>query len=321
MSSNVQIERSVAPVTVVVVSYRSEETLERCLQSIYQQTLLPEKVILVENSATNPEVLRIVQLYASTEVIFSGSNLGFSAGNNLAAQQVQSKYIAFLNPDAYADEGWLERLMCAVDRNPSVKAFGSKQIDADDPTRLDGCGDALHFTGLVWRIGHGKTLDYVCGEKGFFSPSGASALYDAEVFNLLGGFDEDFFCYVEDVDLGFRLLNAGYASLFVEDAVVYHHGGVSSQGESDFAIYHGHRNLEWLYIKNMPIMAMVLLLPVHLAMILLVMVYYSMRGRTRVILRAKYDALRGVGKNFKKRTSIFSSGGMSVSSLLRKMVF
>ena len=121
----------------------------------------------------------------------------------------------------------------------------------------------------------------------------------------MDGFDEDFFCYFEDVDLGFRLRLAGHRCLLVPDAVVYHVGSATTGGQhGDFAVYHGHRNLVWTYVKNMPGALFWLLLPAHIALNLVTIVWFSLRGQGAVILKAKRDALCGLPRMWKKRRDI-----------------
>jgi GT2 family glycosyltransferase len=126
-----------------------------------------------------------------------------------------------------------------------LRRIGSKLVKAADLAVLDGVGDAYHISGLVWRMGHGEPVASFSEQvREVFSPCAAAALYRRSVLLEVGGFDEDFFCYVEDVDLGFRLRLAGHKALSVPDAVVYHVGSATTGGQhSDFAVYHGHRNL------------------------------------------------------------------------------
>lgn len=140
-----------------------------------------------------------------------------------------------------------------------------------------------------------------------FSPCAAAALYRRSALRAVGGFDEDYFCYVEDVDLGFRLRLAGHKALYVPDAVVHHVGSGTTGGQhSDFAVYHGHRNLVWTFVKNMPGMLFWLLLLLHVMINLATILWFAVKGRGGVILRAKRDALLGLprmcasGKRFNR---------------------
>lgn len=117
---------------------------------------------------------------------------------------------------------------------------------AERSDRLDGIGDVYHLSGLVWRNGYGAALrpDYERGME-IFSACAGAALYRRAALSAIGGFDKGYFCYVEDVDLGFKLRLAGNRAMYVQDAVVRHIGSVSTGGvHSDFAVYYGHRNSE-----------------------------------------------------------------------------
>lgn len=304
-------------VTVVIVNWNSGVHLVKCLDKLCDQTLVPTKIIIVDN-ASHDGSERVVQEYNNTILIQALSNLGFAGGNNLAFNEVDTQYIALLNPDAFPEPTWLEKLVEAAEKYPAVAAFGSRQMTHGSNGIIDGLGDVYHLSGLVWRSGHGHQLvpDEIQNRE-IFSPCAGAALYRSEALKLAGGFDEDFFCYVEDVDLGFRLRLAGYRSILVADAVVEHVGSASTGGKhSDFAIYHGHRNLVWTYIKNMPGWMFWALLPLHLLMNIVAIVRFSLTGQGGVIIRAKKDALLGFSKMWKKRRLIQKERKILISQLL-----
>lgn len=297
------------PAQIVIVNWNSWQLLEQCLQALARQTWQDFKVVVVDNASTQPMPERFLEHHAGIELIWSERNLGFAAANNLAIRNMQNaEWVALLNPDAFPEPDWLARLMEATQQHPGYAAFGSRQLIAGSEHLLDGDGDAYHISGLVWREGHGKAVASAKQEaREIFSPCAAAALYRRDALLEAGGFDEDFFCYVEDVDLGFRLRLIGHRSLLVPAAVVRHVGSATSGGRrSDFTVYHGHRNLVWCYVKNMPPALFWALLPLHLAMNLAVIVAYILRGQARIILKAKRDALYGLPSVWKKRKHIQS---------------
>ena len=175
------------------------------------------------------------------------------------------------------------------------------------PGQLDGVGDVCHVSGLVWRHAHDRPERDVpeAGRSGpVFAACAAAALYRRDDWVRMGGLDERFFCYVEDVDLGFRLQLAGRPCRYVADAVVHHLGSASSGVGSDFAVYHGHRNLEWLFLKNMPAPLLWRYLPLHLVTWPLLLVWFTARGRGWSFVRAKWDAVRGMGEAWRARTAV-----------------
>lgn len=307
------------PIAVVIVNWNSWEYLERCLEALAKQTYKDFSVTIIDNASKDDMPLQLLTIFPHARLVRNINNLGFAAGNNVAINRFtcESEWVALINPDAIPEPCWLDALLHAAKSNVGFDIFGSKLVDATDPTLLDGVGDIYHISGRVWRNAHGTSIR--CFSKiqhEIFSPCAAAALYRRVALIGVGGFDEDFFCYVEDVDLGFRLRLAGHKAMLVSDAVVRHVGSASTGGQhSDFSIYHGHRNLVWTYIKNMPGVLFWLCLPLHLALNIFSIFYFSLKGQMRVILRAKWDALKGVPKMWRKRREIQSRRVVSVREI------
>jgi GT2 family glycosyltransferase len=307
-------------VTVLIVNWNGEQFLERCLTALLAQTVTPYEIILVDNASTDGS-LEIARRFPSVRLLAQNSNTGFARGNNLAinAAAAGSEWIALLNPDAFPEPRWLEECLLSAQLNPQFDIFASKLLNAADPTVLDGAGDAYHVSGLVWRTAHGIPASALQGsEYEVFSSCAAAALYRRSALLEVGGFDEDFFCYVEDVDLGFRLRLAGYRCLYVPKSVVHHVGSGATGGKnSDFSVYHGHRNLVWTFVKDMPGLLFWLLLPLHVMVNLASIIWFAFRGQGRVVWRAKRDALLGLPKMWRKRQQIQKSRIASISDIWR----
>jgi len=306
--------------TVVVVNWNGEQFLERCLAALLVQTATPHEIILLDNASTDGSV-EIARKFPSVRLMALEQNTGFARGNNLVidSASMASEWFALINPDAFAAPRWLESLLAAAESNPEFDVFGSKLVNSADPTLLDGTGDAYHISGLAWRTAHGVPVSHLGeNECEIFSPCAAAALYRRSALLEAGGFDEDFFCYVEDVDLGFRLRLAGYRCLYVPQSVVHHVGSGTTGGKnSDFSVYHGHRNLVWTFVKNMPGVLFWLLLPLHVALNLVSILWFALRGQGAVILRAKRDALFGLPKMWRKRRLIQKARVASVGDIWR----
>lgn len=292
-------------VAVIIVNYNSGALLAECLRHLELQTIQPESVLVVDNASFD-ESADSLQGFLDVIVLKMKSNLGFAAGNNRALAKCDTEFVALLNPDAFPEPDWLEQLLNAAKTNPSVAMFGSRQLCHENPEILDGIGDIYHMSGLVWRQRHGKRQQATdLASREVFSPCAAAALYRRQALMDAGGFDEDYFCYVEDVDLGFRLRLAGHKAMYVPDAIVRHVGSATSGGQhSNFSVYHGHRNLVWTYVKNMPGILFWLLLPLHLALNILTVIWFTIRGKGKVVLWAKLDAIKGLPKAWVKRTQI-----------------
>jgi len=284
-------------------------------------------VLVIDNASDKPAPAELLSKHPRVTLIQNQTNLGFAAANNQAIKWFEdAEWLALLNPDAFPEPDWLEQIIAAARENPGYTAFASRQLMDVSRDLLDGDGDAYHVSGLVWREGHGKNKSEATQElREIFSPCAAAALYRRDALMSVDGFDEDFFCYVEDVDLGFRLRLMGCRCLLVPRAVVHHIGSATTGGQqSDFAVYHGHRNLVWTYVKNMPGWLFWVCLPLHIAMNFATVGVFIMRGKGRVILRAKWDAIRGLPKMWRKRQDIQRKRVTSVGEIWRvldKLVF
>ncbi|MES2071513.1 MAG: glycosyltransferase family 2 protein [Pseudomonadota bacterium] len=309
-----------AKVTVIIVNFNGGAWLQRCVAALLEQTWPAHEIILVDNASSDGSAQAIVELFPTVRVVEAGANLGFAAGNNLAVRlaAADSDWFALLNPDAFPEPTWLESLVDAARNHPEYAFFGSRLMDANTPTLLDGTGDVYHTSGLVWREAHGKLLDdSLLQPKEIFSTCAAAGMYRKDVFLESGGFDEDYFCYVEDVDLGFRYRLLGHRCLYVPDSMAHHVGSAITGKRSDFSVYHGHRNLVWTYVKDMPGALFWLLLPLHLALNVLTVIYFILQGQGKVILSAKWDAIKGLPKMWRKRALIQSSRRATTGDIWR----
>lgn len=316
------LARVAADVLVVIVNWNSGENLQRCLDALAQQRVNGFRTLVVDNGSRDGSAALAEGGLPDVDLFRVGKNEGFARANNLAfARAVDCKWIALLNPDAYPEPDWLERLLDAAREEPDYAFFASRLLCAKDPALLDGAGDEYHISGLMWRRGHRKLAAgaYQRREEAF-SACGAAALFRRDAILAAGGFDEDFFCYVEDADLAFRLRLLGHRCLYVPDAVVRHVGSAASGVRSDFSLYHGHRNLVWCYIKNMPGALFWLYLPMHLLLNITTLIWFTLEGRGRIIFKAKWDALRGFPRAWQKRKEVQKKRVASLRDIRRTMV-
>lgn len=307
--------------SIVVVNYNAGAMLGRVMSALSQQTFQHFEVIVIDNHSTDESWQVTEGTPFPCHLIRLDNNIGFCAANNLAiAQHIQADWVFLLNPDAYPEPDCLKNIAKNIAQKPDVDCFACTLINASHPTQLDGVGDIYHVSGLHWRHGHGSNRATAPTQPTeVFSACAAAAIYRASTFRQLGGFDESYFAYSEDVDLGFRLRLAGGMSLLLPDARVHHVGSGITGRNSDFSIYHGHRNLTWTFIKNIPAPLMPILLPIHLAMILLVGLKFASSGHLKPYARAKWDALRQLGPRLISRKKIQHTRVCSCLALLRIM--
>jgi GT2 family glycosyltransferase len=317
------IERCPMPlVSIILVSWNSAAHLPSCLDCLARQTLRNFEVVIINNNSTDSGLSDLNQKFPGIDLYTThlGSNKGFAVANNIGARLARGRWLALLNADAYPEPDWLEKLILAVKENPEFSFFSSRQIQENDRHLLDGAGDAYHVSGLAWRRYYNRQAEHLALQPAeVFSACGAAALYLREDFLQAGGFDEDYFSYFEDVDLGFRLRLRGKKCLYIPQAVVYHVGSASTGKGSDFSVYHGYRNLIWTFVKNMPSPFIWLYLPIHIGTLLLFAVLLTFRGQGRAIWRAIFDACLGMPKIIAKRQMIHKNPYSKPSDLLRVM--
>lgn len=316
-----------ADVTVIIVNHDGGRHVVRCLECLAAQTRLPERILVLDNASRDESVAACERMIAGderlrhrAEVRRLGGNLGFATACNRGIEAADTPLVALLNPDAFPEPQWLERLLDAAAAHPEAAAFGSRQMLDDRPDVIDGIGDRCHVGGLVWRGGHGRRLvaDDLRSRE-IFSPCAAAAVYRTAAVRAVGGFDDAFFCYVEDVDLGFRLRLAGHVARSVPDAVVRHVGGGSGRDGGRAASFFGHRNLVWSYVKNMPAPLLVAFLPLHLAQTILTGAVLTARGHGFAFVRAKREAVRGLPAAWRQRAAIQAGRTASTAAIWRAL--
>jgi GT2 family glycosyltransferase len=290
------------------------------LGALASQTCRDFEVIIIDNASTDDAPAGLIEKYPALDLRVERleSNLGFAAASNAGARLARGAWLVLLNPDAYPEPDWLEQLIKAA-HSSSDSFFASRQIQADRPRLLDGEGDVYHVSGLAQRRNFNFPVFRGGQPHEVFSACAAAAMYPRQAFLDAGGFDEDYFAYHEDVDLGFRLRLRGLKCVFVPAAVVHHVGTGSTGPRSAFSTYYGHRNLVWTFVKDMPPPWSWVYLPLHLGMNMISILYFILIGQGGAILRAKFDALRGLRSALKKRGLIQAQRRVPPAEILRAM--
>ncbi len=303
---NPDIEAIKSPaISVVIVNWNGLHVLGDCLDALDQQTYNNFEVILVDNASSDGSVEFLREKWPEVQIIELQKNLGFAAANNIAVKHARGDWVALLNNDAFPEPEWLEVLAQMVDRYPQAGSFASRLINHRDPKLLDGAGDVYHISGVAWRRKYNQ-IDRENGKpvEEVFSACAAAGLYSKQVYLEMGGFDEDYFSYQEDIDLGFRMRLAGFPCYYVPSAVVEHVGSSSTGVRSDFSVYYGHRNLVWTYFKNMPGWLLWAGIIPHVLMTIVFLAVFTLRGQGKPIWKAKIDALLDLPDAWRKRQQI-----------------
>ncbi len=236
-------------VTVVIPTLHADARLRECVGSLSRQSRRDLEVIVVDNSGTG--LVRKNGTAPGARVIENPRNAGFGAAINQGLRASTSPYLATLNDDAVACPRWIDALVEAMQRRPDVGMCAS-QVRFFGEERLDSAGMLIARDGSSKQRGHGRPPeDFPVFEEALM-PSGSAALYRRTMLEEIGGFDDDFFLYCEDTDLGLRARWAGWRCLYVPDAVVEHHYSHSAGQASGLKAYYVERNRLFVLVKNFP---------------------------------------------------------------------
>lgn len=289
-------------ISVVILNYNGERWIGNCLDAVLAEPDLD--VVVVDNASTDGSVEIVKRRSPAIRLITLPTNVGFAAGNNRGAAAASRELLVFLNNDTQPSPGWLRALSAPFVEDPSVGLTTAHIVYMDDPGVIDSAGDGYHRAGGAFKRLHGQPTGHETRPKEVFGACGAAFVIRRALFEELGGFDEDFFMVYEDVDLSFRARLLGYRCVYVPSAVIYHAGSGTLGRVSPRAVYFGQRNLEWTYLKNMPLALLLVSLPAHLLYIAAAGVRYGQHGQLAPFLRAKWDVLRSMAKTLRKRRAI-----------------
>jgi GT2 family glycosyltransferase len=221
-----------AKIAVIIVNWNRAELLRACLASLAGQTHLDFEVLVVDNGSQDSSPAMIQAMAASYPVplrlISNALNRGFCAANNQGFAATRSELVALLNNDAEAHPGWLAALEAAILSAEDVGMAASKVLVWEDPSRIDKCGHLIYPDGQNRGRGSGQI------DHGQFDrleetlwPDGCAAMYRRAMLEDIGGFDEDFFAYADDAELGLRGRIAGWRCLYAPAAVARHRRGAT----------------------------------------------------------------------------------------------
>jgi GT2 family glycosyltransferase len=290
--------------SIVIVSWNGRQYLEPCLTAVAGQRGVDAETILVDNGSTDGTSAFVRERFPWVRLIALNENRGFAGGNNAGVREARGRLVVLLNNDTVPEPGWLAALLRGRDAGGPNALATSRIVYMHDPQIIDSAGDGLLTWGGAFKRHHGATVDAAAESREVFSVCGAACVIPRAVFDELGGFDEDFFVSHEDVDLSYRARLLGYSCRYVADAIVRHHGSVTLGRVSAFAVFHGQRNLEWMYLKNTPTSLLLRTMPGHLVYTAAAAIHFTRNGLLGTFLRAKWAALAGLPGLLHKRAHV-----------------
>jgi len=236
--------------SVIIPNWNGARFLPACLDSLHAQTLPPLEVLLVDNASTDNSLELVRARYPETIVVPLPENRGFTAAVNAGVARARGTLVALLNQDAEASPQWVQELARVGQAHPEAGAIASKILLADKRDHFHSAGDQYGVDGIginrgVWQLDEGQYER----EEAVFGACGGAAVYRRDAFTQVGGFDETFFMYYEDVDVAWRLQIAGWPAVYAPRAVVFHQ---LTSGSGATASYFGGRNTLYVLAKDVP---------------------------------------------------------------------
>jgi GT2 family glycosyltransferase len=290
-------------VSVIVVNWNGKNFLQDCLSSLIAQRYNRD-ITLVDNGSSDASVEFAKGNFPDLQIVRLGKNEGFTGGNAEGLKVTSGEFIALVNNDTRLSEDWLENLVHPMCADSTVGICASKLV-FEAGVEINSAGDGLTTGAVGFNRGLGMEAALFNGVEFVFGACGAAVLYRRKMLDDIGFFDEDFFLYDEDTDLNFRAQLAGWKCVYVPDAVAYHKGNATAGRLSDTHVYYHTRNLEFVWIKNMPLGLMIRFAHHKFLQELGSFCYLCLRHmKWRAYFRAKRDALKMLPLMLKKRKQI-----------------
>jgi hypothetical protein len=293
--------RTMTRASIVIPTWNGAALLNDALLSLRRQTWQDFEIIVVDNGSTDGTAALLAAQHPEVRLIELGRNRGFAAAVNAGIGAARGDLVVLMNNDVEAAPGWIAALIDAMDAHPAAGSCASRMLSHADPSRIDSAGDMLGL--FATSIGHGE-LDGPAFDVPVFvlSACAGAAAYRRTLLEETGGFDERFFAYLEDIDLGIRFQLAGWDCLYVPDAVVYHHGSATARRMPEMKLFLLMRNSLFLFFQYMPLRTLLVWGPAMLAWPL----YRVMRERQplRLGVRAVIAFLRDIPAVRRRRADV-----------------
>jgi len=321
-------------VSIVIACTNNLDITRKCLDSIFSQTYPHKEVIFVDNGSEERMGDILAKQYPDIRIIRLEQNTGFSGGYNNGMSSARGKYIAILNNDAVLESNWIESLVGPLEKDPSVGSISSIILNGFNPDIIDSVGVGIYIDGMSRQRDYKKKRVNFHNSTETLICSGCACMYRKETLDKIGLFDNDFFAYCEDTDLGLRLQWAGYTSLIVPETAVYHFHSMTLGKFSLFKLYLVERNHIWVFVKNFPA-PFWLLYPFASLFRILFAVIFSLSGKGEpaqffdkntkkeiviTVLQAYFDSLKGFKKMYLRRRAIIKSRRISYYSMVRTIL-
>ncbi len=281
-------------VAVVIPNYNGKKFLTDCLKSLRKQTFMDFETILVDNGSEDGSVALVKRDFPEVEVIELSDNTGFANAVNVGIKATTAEYVFLLNNDTVCEAGAVEALVNVMDRKPNVFSAQAKMLQMKEPHLIDDAGD--YYCALGWAFAPSKDKDNSRYNKrvNITSACAGAAIYRRDVLEEIGLFDEAHFCYLEDVDVGYRARLYGYSNVMEPGAIVYHAGsGSSGSRHNAFKVELTATNNLYFIYKNLNVVQIIINLPLIIIGVIIKHIFYVKKGLGK-------SHIKGLSKGFSK---------------------
>ena len=272
-------------VSVVIPNYNGINFIGPCLDSLKNQTFREFSIILVDNASSDGSYEYVKDSYPYVKLLRLDKNYGFPRAVNEGIKASTTPFVILLNNDTEVHEEFVEKLLYGIKKSKRLFSCGSKILKFHDRNKIDDAGG--FYSALGWAYARGKGQDsrkFTKVDETFFSCAGG-AIYRKSVFEEIGYFDEEFFAYLEDVDIGYRARIQGYKNIYCPSALVYHVGsGTSGSRYNSFKVKLSSRNNIVLIYKNMPLLQLIINLPLLIPGFFIKTLFFIKKGMGREYL-------------------------------------
>jgi len=307
-------------VSIVITNYNGEEHLEECLNSLKDIEYSNYEVILLDNASQDDSIELAKNLYPEIRIISLKKNYGFAEGTNKGAEGAKGEFLLFLNNDTRVDKKWLIELVNAAKTYGENNIYSSKVLFYDPPHDINTIG------GVITPMGNGLDINFLKPDLDKYnkvryigSPSGCSMLLKKSIFEEMGGFDKDYFAYLEDVDFGWRCWLNGHKTYYIPTSIVYHkYGATGGKRESPFRIYNTQKNRLSNIFKNFTIKNIIKGLIISLGFdIIRIFSFLSSRNfeLVKAVFKGDYYFIKNFPKILEKRKQIQKNRKISDSKM------
>lgn len=282
-------------VSIVILNYNGKKWLEKCLPTIRKIQYKPLEVIIVNNGSTDDSGEFVKKKFPRFRLLEIMPNRGFAGANNIGVKAAWGKYVLLLNNDTKVTRNFLSPLVNALEEDPSIGAAQPQMRSMRNPSLLDSVASFYTSTGFLYHYGYYQK----CDKKQYqhklvtYSIKGACFFTRRDLYMKLGGLDEDFVCYVEESDLCHRIMLYGKKIIYIPDSFIYHWGGgdMSVMEKNETTAFRTVRNRFYSYIKNLSLIEIIKVLPIHFIFSEALIVFALLRGKIRNGVAAQWGII------------------------------